>query len=482
MALRLPISITIPEQYFWEDADIIVKRIGASARAVDGDSRETIAEDNNHSYVLKKAIEKGDTIAIKGELELKETVPGKDGVILVGKSTPWFGKTKLIWKGSSGGTMLDFTDLKSYGVLGIIFDGNSLASTAIKTGGDSVRPKYLILQNLGFWNFIGTALDLGVGKAYPVDDTPIINAVFQNCKIGIDGIYTEVKLISVGFGGGYDKAIVVRDGATVRGFGVVFSSGKIAIALESDGGIDNILFVDVWFEGITQSWLKRTTTPTSKYINSIVFIGGSFGVPSAHDESYYILDLENVITDVVFIGGSLYVESPATATIHNPDGSDIYIIGMRNYDAFQFSDTSVKKMIVLDDSLLKIGFGGTIKSLSSDQLLTDARLDILRGGLGWVGLRIGYNAEDDARFRVKTDGKVELGDGTGTFNTIIDNINAKARIQNVESIQIPTLSDCANLPASGNFAGDMRVCYDTGASAWKIKVWDGSAWREVTLS
>ena len=57
-------------------------------------------------------------------------------------------------------------------------------------------------------------------------------------------------------------------------------------------------------------------------------------------------------------------------------------------------------------------------------------------------------------------------------------INRK-HIHNFESIQLPFYSDCAGLPASGNFAGDARVCYDTGLAKWVLKVWDGTAWQTI---
>ena len=44
---------------------------------------------------------------------------------------------------------------------------------------------------------------------------------------------------------------------------------------------------------------------------------------------------------------------------------------------------------------------------------------------------------------------------------------------------IPLLSDCANLPSSGDYTGQAYVCYDSGAGKWVLKVWDGSAWQQV---
>ena len=46
-------------------------------------------------------------------------------------------------------------------------------------------------------------------------------------------------------------------------------------------------------------------------------------------------------------------------------------------------------------------------------------------------------------------------------------------------IVIPLLSDCADLPSSGDYKGQAITCYDSGAGKWVLKVWDGSAWQQV---
>jgi len=77
-------------------------------------------------------------------------------------------------------------------------------------------------------------------------------------------------------------------------------------------------------------------------------------------------------------------------------------------------------------------------------------------------------------WQIKHDGSYQFGN-----NVVLENVGNKARIYNTESIQIPFYTNCADLPSSGNFAGDMRVCYDTGAGKYVIKVWDGSAWQTI---
>ena len=41
------------------------------------------------------------------------------------------------------------------------------------------------------------------------------------------------------------------------------------------------------------------------------------------------------------------------------------------------------------------------------------------------------------------------------------------------------LSDCANLPSSGEYKGETYICYDSANSKWVLKVWDGSAWQTI---
>ncbi len=87
--------------------------------------------------------------------------------------------------------------------------------------------------------------------------------------------------------------------------------------------------------------------------------------------------------------------------------------------------------------------------------------------------------ESKPRVRISPIGTISFGDGVNAPNIVIKNTGGKARIYNVESIQLPLYTDCADLPDSGNFTGDTRACYDTGAAKWVIKVWDGSAWQTV---
>ena len=41
------------------------------------------------------------------------------------------------------------------------------------------------------------------------------------------------------------------------------------------------------------------------------------------------------------------------------------------------------------------------------------------------------------------------------------------------------LQDCTQLPAVGIEAGQSILCYDSSASKWVLKVWDGTAWQTI---
>jgi len=426
----------------------IVYSEGKYAVAVDFKTKEEIARSTDHVDVLQHALEKADRrVVALGEFEFSKTLYIKGGKEL-----------DMMWSRIIPKADVDLFYIEKNAKLRRVYVDLTQITTFTKA----------VVKLHGEQNF-GTTTNTKVeGIRIKSDGKGIgIHFIVENPNESIGWVTVEdVETESLEH---VIKLTALNDEPTAWINGNMFIdirdyNSKYTIYIERnsslsliESAVNNNMFI-----GVRVQWGSNTETPWVIRGRGNIIIGKIWDVPSGATSVRLESDS----------AGTLIVASGVKDTItDNGINNKVLIQGDDTFESMLLGLSPSKNTWILDIPIL------IKKSLYIEDIIERRFTGTPEDG-AW-GFVIRSLSEDYPRFRLGTTGTISYSDGQNPLNIVLQNVGGKLRIQNVESLQIPTLYDCADLPSSGNFEGDARVCYDTGASKWVLKVWDGSNWQTI---
>ena len=289
-----------------------------------------------------------------------------------------------------------------------------------------------------------------------------------------------------------DKTIVINKPVVLLG------SGKNATKLVQVSDVDVIKLEGQGSWGTIIKHLTITSSITPASGRGIVINGSSYNI------------IEDVEIEKVYIGIYIYGDSTPlysyfntfmNVNIHDCISHGIYIDGETAYtrintfinvrstqnggDGFRMEDTD-EFTIIGGEAYNNGGYGvyigsGALNYHISTHLEANSAGDTNLGTYS-RGLTLGFSQGlviSDQRYSNRYLQLVFNGFYNRAYFKVSGATIMELGADGVKKTGLPLLSDCANLPASGDYTGETIVCYDTGLAKWVLKVWDGSVWQTI---
>jgi len=448
-------------------ADVIVFREGDYAVAVDGKTKEVLARSTDHANVIQRALDYAGSLAWDestypvvagvGLFEITKTITIPERVICNFKSARF--------------RVVEDVDVvkatKRFKILGLTIDVSAVEGftkrAVVVENPNITHPDHafeIVVKVLNGYR-TGTAVELYVDQDGAAITLSYVRAI-------VDGFEKALSLRAVNSAGcAYINSNTFDVTARYSKYGIYMERNK-DLSL-SDLGLNSNLFRVHYIAGSDTIAALKISGRYNVFLVDITDI-----VPYAPETA------KSIIFDTDAKGNIVLGKTESADRIED-NGSYNWVLGA-GLETERRKIVGVTEVDVLGKGNIMV-FNGTSLFLEAQSADDIAHFAVLAGDnkvtdSAWAFIARGLS-DNYPRLRIAPNGTISFGDGASPPNIVIQNVSGKARIYNVDSLQLPLYTDCANLPASGNFTGDARACYDTDAGKWVLKVWDGSNWQTI---
>jgi len=438
-------------------ADCIVFNDGGNAVAVDGRTKQVVASNSNHSAVLQAVVDQYKDIVIVGEFTISAPITiTKDNVVLRGLGGHGWHLTlgRTIIRNASG----DYA-IKVIGVVnGVRIENITIDGNGSGSGIYMERVFGTVLRNISIVN----ALD-GI-KFNPWDQTNtyayasfirVENPNMWNVRRGIT--------LTAGEGGvGYRTEAVIIDGGAI--YGDPNNYGEYGIYMDKVDFItvrDTLVaFMDRGFHINCGGWVTLARPKIEAVNYGIRVEDGYVSIVDYHAVNINKYDVQiyyNALNKVKVV--STTFSSAGVAKAKGPSNTlfDTYTITALPW----YPDASITNLHNV--SVIEAG------PVDTFQL-------ILRSFVGVTGETIKLQTLNSAKTTFLD--RLTIENAGDIVNLYIKNSYLNV-LNEVKKIGLPLLTDTSQLPASGDYKGQVYVVRDSTTNKWVLKVWDGSTWQTI---